>query len=62
MSDSSSVSGLVDVVRHNQIKFAFFNIESDKKQVVLIVAAIHSFKMKKFNGNNKNIYRKKRSV
>ena len=49
------------MVRHyqvNLIRFAFFNIESDENEIVLIVA-IHLLKKKKFNGNNKNIYRKK---
>ena len=50
------------MVRHyqvNLIRFAFFNIESDENEIVLIAAAVHLLKKKKFNGNNKNIYRKK---
>ena len=40
LSDSFSVSDLFDVVRHyqiNLIKFSFFNIESDKEEIVLIL-------------------------
>ena len=46
----------------NLIRFSFFDIESEEEEIGLIAAAIHSLKKRINNGDNKEIYRKKRSA